>query len=316
MRGRFFQLLGEVFSGRSLRSLRKISGDYFRKIAPASHRPEPGTWRDDQITASWLGHATVLLDFLGVNILTDPVLGSRIGLRMGFFTLGPKRYIAPALRADELPRIDLVLLTHAHMDHTDLWTLRHLDKKAVVVTARGTADLPRSCHFKKIIELGWDETVEIETAAGALRVTAFRVNHWGARMHHDTHRSYNAYLLERDSRRVCVAGDTAFTKVFKRLRAQGAIDLITMPIAAYDPWIRAHCTPEQAIEMADMAGAKYIMPIHHETFKLSWEPMSEPIARFKAALAHELSRVALTSVGETFVVPDSADLPQIYARHS
>jgi L-ascorbate metabolism protein UlaG (beta-lactamase superfamily) len=80
-------------------------------------------------------------------------------------------------------------------------------------------------------------------------------------------------------------------------------DLAIMGVGAYQPWIRVHGTPEQAVAMADMAGARFIMPIHHQTFKLSFEPLREPIARFTAALAHEPERIALREIGETFILP-------------
>src|ERR671922_1249379 len=92
-------------------------------IPAAPHRPEPTSWPDDRLTAAWLGHATVLLNFYGVRILTDPVLESRVGIGRGLAKLGPRRLVRPALRARELPPLDLVLLSHAHMDHTDLGTL-------------------------------------------------------------------------------------------------------------------------------------------------------------------------------------------------
>ena len=95
-----------------------------RCIPAAPHRPDPAAWPDDRLTASWLGHATVLLNFAGTWLVTDPVLESRIGLGRGFAKMGPRRLIQPALGKRELPRLDGVLLSHAHMDHTDLGTLR------------------------------------------------------------------------------------------------------------------------------------------------------------------------------------------------
>jgi L-ascorbate metabolism protein UlaG (beta-lactamase superfamily) len=97
-------------------------------------------------------------------------------------------------------------------------------------------------------------------------------------------------------------GDTARTDA-SALGSRGPIDLIFAPIAAYNPWIRAHCTPEEALDMAGEAGAHYIMPIHHQTFKLSLEPMEEPIARFHAAIQGRPERVALKEIGETFTLP-------------
>ena len=90
-----------------------------------------GEWSDDRLTAAWLGHATVLINFFGINILTDPVLFPRCGIRVPFlFTIGPKRLTAPALTVRELPKIDLILLSHAHFDHFDLRTLHRLSRVA------------------------------------------------------------------------------------------------------------------------------------------------------------------------------------------
>jgi len=100
------------------------------------------------------------------------------------------------------------------------------------------------------------------------------------------------------------AGDTAYTPAFARLKDPARpIDLMLMPIGAYDPWIRAHCNPEQAAEMARSAGARTFVPIHHETFKLSAEAMDEPAVRVRAAFAAEPHRLLAVNVGETFRVP-------------
>ena len=287
---------------RRLSMLRTIFTDIRRSVDPSPQHPEPRTWSDDRITVAWLGQATVLLNFFGVTILTDPVFFARCGIHIGPFTLGPKRYVACALKPRELPRIDLVLLSHAHFDHLDTKSLRHINRDATVVTARHTADIFRRIRFRKIIELGWGETTEIETPRGSLTLAAFQLRHWGARVQRDEHRTFNAYLIERGGRRLCFMGDTARTDA-RVLASRGPVDLIVAPIGAYDPWIRAHCTPEEAVAMSDEAGARFILPIHHRTFKLSWEPMDEPIARFKKALAHEPQRIAATEIGGTFVLP-------------
>ncbi len=129
------------------------------------------------------------------------------------------------------------------------------------------------------------------------------MKHWGARKQRDTYRGYNGYLLERKGRRIIFAGDTAMTDSFAELRRHGEVDLAIMSIGAYNPWIRSHCTPEQAVEMADTAGARFIMPVHHQTFRLSFEPLREPIERFQAALRDQPERIALREIGETFVLP-------------
>ena len=277
----------------------RIREGYLRSIAPAPHTPDPSTWRDDDLTMAWLGHSTMLVNFYGVWIVTDPVLLPRVGIRLGVVTLGPKRFVAPALRARQLPPIDLILLTHAHMDHLDAGTLRKLPRHATVITAKSTADLlPR---FANVIELGWGECRTIATPRGAVvNVEAFGVRHWGARMRTDTHRGFNGYLLERCGHRVCIAGDTARMD-FTNIGRKGPIDVMAVPIGAYNPWVASHCTPEQAVAMANEARARYVVPIHHETFRLSYEPMDEPIRRFRKAL--DPARVALSEVGETFVLP-------------
>src|ERR1700688_2611506 len=107
----------------------------WRPIAPASAKPNPSQWSDRQVTAAWLGHATVLINFFGINILTDPVLFPRIGIRILGLTIGPKRLTAPALKVGELPEIDLILLSHAHFDHFDLHTLHRLKPSTKIITA-------------------------------------------------------------------------------------------------------------------------------------------------------------------------------------
>jgi L-ascorbate metabolism protein UlaG (beta-lactamase superfamily) len=282
---------------------REWTVESWRPIAPAFARPEPSKWSDAQITASWLGHATVLINFFGITILTDPVLFPRVGIRLPGFTIGPKRLIAPALEIDELPKIDIILLSHAHFDHFDLQTLHCFDKDTSVISAPCTRDLLRWTRFRDVTELRWNERKTLGKAAGRIDIVAFPVKHWGARKQRDTYRGYNGYLLERNSRRILFAGDTALTNSFAKLRERGRIDIAIMSIGAYNPWIRSHCTPEQAIDMANAAGAHFVMPVHHQTFRLSFEPFREPIERFENALRAQSERVALREIGETFVLP-------------
>jgi L-ascorbate metabolism protein UlaG (beta-lactamase superfamily) len=272
-------------------------------VAPVE-RPVPASWADDAITGSCLGHSTVLMNFLGVRLLTDPVFSTRVGPGIAPLVLGPKRYLQPALRPADFAPPDVILLSHAHFDHFDVASLRKFSRYTAVVTARQTGDLVRRIGFKTVHELGWDESVTLLTRAGEIQVTAIEVAHWGARLLRDVHRGYNGYVLQREGASVCFAGDTAYTKAFARLRhRRQPLDLMIMPIGAYNPWIHAHCSPEQAVAMANDAGAAYFVPIHHETFKLSHEPMEEPAARLREALAREPGRLLCSSVGETFRVP-------------
>ena len=278
----------------------------WRPISPAFAKPKPFTWNDARLTAAWIGHATVLINFFGIKILTDPVLFPRVGIRLPGLTIGPKRLIAPALEFHELPRIDLILLSHAHFDHFDLRTLHRFDKDTSVVTAPNTADLLRWTRLRNITELRWGETKLLNITGqtkGEIAIRAFQVKHWGARKQHDDYRGYNGYLIERNGRRILFAGDTAMTDSFAKLRPHGEIDLAIMSIGAYNPWIHSHCNPEQAVEMATAAGAQFIMPVHHQTFRLSFEPLREPIERFQVVLDNAPERIALREIGETFVLP-------------
>jgi L-ascorbate metabolism protein UlaG (beta-lactamase superfamily) len=264
-------------------------------ITPSPENPNPKLWPDRGLYAAWLGHATVLLKLDGMTILTDPVLGNRVGVSLGPMTVGLKRLVAPALRVHQLPKIDLVLLSHAHMDHFDLATLRALENRATtVVTAAKTSDLLRTHRYAGVKELGWGE----RTRVGHLGLRAFEVNHWGARMHGDTFRGYNGYLIDAGSYRVLFGGDTAATTAFRALRSSRRIDLAIMPVGAYDPWIRYHCTPEQAWQMGNDAGAEIFLPVHHLTFPLSREPRHEPIERLYGAAGKEPERIGIERIGQ------------------
>jgi L-ascorbate metabolism protein UlaG (beta-lactamase superfamily) len=226
-----------------------------------------------------------------------------VGISLGLGTAGPKRYIAPALQAKELPPIDVLLLSHAHMDHMDLPTLSHFKSDTFTVTARTTVDVLQSTRLKRLTELGWNERVTFKGTQGELEIQAVEVKHWGARWPSERPRGYNGYILLREERAILFAGDTALTPALGQLHSQGPFDLAIMPIGAYQPWIWNHCTPEQALEMANKASANYILPVHHQTFRLSDEPMSEPIERLQTALQKEPERLALRNPGETFVCP-------------
>jgi len=288
---------------RAARWLRTLIADAQRPILPAPARPNPAAWSDNQISLSWLGHSTVLIDFYGIRILTDPAFGTRVGISLGLGTAGPKRYIAPALSLRQLPPVDVLLLSHAHMDHMDLPSLQRLSKTPLTVTAELTQDVLDGTGLKQTTELRWGQKTVLKNAKGELSIEAIGVKHWGQRWPSELNRGYNGYVLRREGKALLFAGDTAHTPLFRELRSRGPFEAAIMPIGAYQPWIWNHCDPEQAVEMANWAGARYIVPVHHQTFKLSDEPMHEPIERIQAALQKEPERLALRQVGETFVVP-------------
>ncbi|HEY0385105.1 MAG TPA: MBL fold metallo-hydrolase, partial [Pyrinomonadaceae bacterium] len=153
-------------------------------VPAAPHKPVPASWSNDHLTVAWLGHATTLINFYGTWLLTDPTLRLRIGINLGGLTIGMRRLVRPALSIGELPPLDAVLVSHAHMDHCDLGTLRRLPRSTHAVVQRGNLDLVR--RFQQRDALRWGESVEINGA----RIEAIEVNHWGARRLTDKHRGY------------------------------------------------------------------------------------------------------------------------------
>jgi L-ascorbate metabolism protein UlaG (beta-lactamase superfamily) len=206
--------------------------------------------------------------------------------------------VAAALKPKELPAIDLVLLSHAHLDHTDLPSLRALPGQPQAVAAHATEDLLDSTPLRDPVTLRWGEAAQLLTPNGAVRVQAFEVKHWGARWRHDSYRGYNGYVVSREGKQFLFGGDTAWCASFRDLRKSGPYEFAVMPIGAYQPWIWSHCTPEQAARMADRAGAKVILPVHFKTFPFGREATAEPLARLEAAIEPE--RVGWRDVGETF----------------
>ena len=279
--------------GRSRGRLRLLDG--FNPPAGPRVKPSLKDWERRDLAAAWLGHATVLLRVGGMTILTDPVLSNRVGVGLGLFTGGPRRLVGPALSLRELPKIDLILISHAHFDHLDRPTLARLPTRTPVVTAHQTGDLVRDLGFRRVTELHWGDELELDNG---VKIAALEVAHWGARTFYDMHRGFNAYLIETAAgparRRVLYGGDTAYTEGFKEV---GDVDLAIFGIGAYDPYVAAHATPEQAWAMAEHVKAKYVLPMHHSTFKLSFEPDHEPMQRLLAAAGSQSDRIVVREIG-------------------
>lgn len=282
--------------GRGRGRLRLL--DRLSPAPPAPLRPDLRDWHRHPLAAAWIGHATVLLRVGGMTVLTDPVFSDRIGIGLGLMTVGPRRRFAPAVALRDLPRLDLILVSHAHFDHLDRPTLARLNKSTPVITSEHNGDLIRDLGFRKVRELRLPadrrhragERVRI----GDLSITARRVVHWGPRTFHDTHRAYCGFLIESAGRRVLFGGDSAGGDHFDDLRD---LDLAILGIGGYDPYLAAHATPEQAWAMAVSAGARAMLPMHHGTFRLSYEPAREPIERLLRAAGDQHRRVVIREVG-------------------
>jgi len=238
----------------------------------------------------WLGHATVLVRLAGLNVLMDPVMAHRIGFSIGPLTLGLPRLTPAPVTPEQLPAIDLILISHAHFDHLDKPTLRRLARPSTtVITAHRTRRLIPS-GFGDVIELNWGQ----EHRFRGLHLTALRPAHWGARAALDRRRGYNSYLIRTDDHGLLFAGDTAMTDAFDKL---DDLTLAVMGIGAYEPWDHAHSTPEQTWAMFQSCSAEHLLPVHHSTFPLGDEHIDEPMRRLLAAAGEHGHRVIRAAPG-------------------
>lgn len=277
-------------------------------------KPDWKSWSNEEITMAWIGHSTVLVNFFGMWILTDPVFSERVGIRpLGIMTIGPRRMVDIPIKMEELPRIDLILLSHAHMDHTDMPTLRKLRNARHVAVAKNTLDIYAHLKFADCQELEWGETIQYENG---VTLEAIEVKHFGWRYpwepcrgrNENAGRSFNGYYVSKvvngKKRGFTFGGDTSYTDTFAalgdRLRKEGTeIDVAIMPIGAYNPWVGAHCNPEMAWQMTKEMNAKRILPVHWNTFTQSSEPRFEPIEWLKECV-DEPGEIALLNIGETW----------------
>lgn len=274
-------------------------------------------WESAELAACWLGHATTLLRIGGVTILTDPHFDERAGVRIASRKIGRKRTIGVPIAPESLPSVDVLLLSHAHMDHWDKESLETLSglswaSRTVAFIPVGTRKLLPS-GFGTVIELGWEHQAQ---HAGVL-LRAIRPRHWGARFILDRKRGYNAYVLEHAGRRVLFGGDTAHTHAFDHLGKPAksdatksdkhadaghahkvGVDLAVMGIGSYEPWHDQHATPEQVADMARQMKAELLMPIHHATFEDSNVPLDEPLARLLKAW--DADRLVCRRVGDVW----------------
>ncbi|HEV3112999.1 MAG TPA: MBL fold metallo-hydrolase [Candidatus Binataceae bacterium] len=263
---------------------------------PVSGQLRPASWPSNAITVGYLGHATLLIDYLGVRVISDPTFFHRVGLDVGhLFTVGPVRHAPVPLEPAAIPPLDLILITHAHMDHLDLPSLRALPKNATVVSCAGCRDLIEPLGYTDVRPLKWGES----TVVHGLKITAMGARHWGRRWPWEADRGYNSYVIEKDGIRMLIACDSAFTPLFSQLHDDPPL-IAAFSIGAYDPWIRNHANPEQVWEMFRESGARYLVPIHWGTFRLSKEPMDEPLRRLIRDAGPRSNAIVIRNVGGDF----------------
>jgi len=272
---------------------------------PVASAPNPRTWPDDALTIAYLGHASLLMNYFGVRVLTDPSFFKRVGLSFdSVFTIGPQRRTPAPLPPSGLGRIDLLLITHAHMDHLDIPSLKALPRDIVVVACEKCSRLIAPLGFSDVRELGWGDETEIR----GLKVRAMGAAHWGKRWPpYGVTYGFNSYVLEKNGHRMLIACDSANTDLFAGL-AEDPPEVAAFSIGAYDPWIWNHANPEQVWRMFQETGAKYLVPIHWGTFKLSNEPMMEPIGRLMTAAGDQSGRIVVREIGATWTLPAAAPM--------
>jgi len=248
----------------------------------------------DRCRVTFLGHSSTLVSMNGMNILTDPHLGRHI-----MFFLWRKS--ALPLRIKNLPPLNVVLISHGHYDHLDLPTLRKLPREIPVVAAPGLETILRLAGRRQVVTLReWESQ-----SFGKIEITAVPAQHFMGRPPFFPASKYQGYIIEGDAT-VYFAGDSAIFDGMSEIGWKWDIDVALLPIGAYEPpsFRRHHMSPEDAVEAGRRLRAKAIVPIHWGAFKLSLEPMSEPVPRLRRAAAQAgcASSVKILSPGESVSV--------------
>jgi L-ascorbate metabolism protein UlaG (beta-lactamase superfamily) len=256
-----------------------------------------GAGDTDDITVTWIGHATLLIGIRGHWFLTDPMFSERLAGLL-------RRQVEPALAPSELPPLDAILVSHAHFDHLDLPSLRRLADAPLLVPPGIPALLPRDLPQHPVVALdAWQSWTR-----GDVRITAVPASHgdgryWIDRWHTRTH---TGWVIEIGDRTVYFAGDTGYIPdqaQLLRRRFQIDVDLIPVGPAGRAAWLErlrasVHATPDAALDLFRDTGAQWMVPIHFGTF---FQPAGKELPVIQAAVArHHLERrVRILAIGET-----------------
>ncbi len=266
-------------------SIRRKAGRFGTLVRHSAMTPRTGVTRKpvladrSELGVTFIGHSSFFLQIAGKNILVDPNFARWI------FVL--KRLRRPGLRLRDLPPIDAVLVSHAHFDHLHRPSLRaiarltrwHSGKRPMIVVPRQVRDLISDLGYGPIVELEWWEQLRL----GHLEITHVPARHWGARMVRDMHRGYGGYVLKAGDHSLYHAGDTAYFDGFREIGERLGPEVALLPIGAYHPasYRSVHTSPEDAVQAFVDLGARCMVPMHYGTFRLSHEPVEEPLQRLK-----------------------------------
>jgi len=248
------------------------------KRTGVAHQPIQAKAQELGIT--FIGHSSFLLQIGGKNILIDPNYAPWI------FVL--KRLRRPGVRIADLPPIDLVLVSHAHFDHLHRPSLRAIarsnfrkyGKRPTIVVPRNVGDLVSDLGMGSVMEMDWWQSIKF----GSLEITHTPARHWGARIIRDMHRGYGGFVLKAGTHSLYHSGDTAYFDGFCEIGTRLHPKIALLPIGAYFPesFRNVHTSPEDAVQAFIDLKARFMIPMHYGTFRLSHEPMEEPVDRLLA----------------------------------
>jgi L-ascorbate metabolism protein UlaG (beta-lactamase superfamily) len=263
------------------RALRKRASQFGRLVRHSAITPRSGETHkprlvtNGELGVTFIGHSSFFLQLGGKNVMIDP------NFARWLFVL--KRLRRPGLRVRDLPPIDLVLVTHAHFDHLHRPSLRGIvqqnvrsvGKAPAIIVPTHVTDLVSDLGFSEIIELDWWKS----SRHGSLAVTHVPSRHWGARILKDSHRGYGGYVLRAGQHSVYHAGDTAYFSGFREIGKRLSPELALLPIGAYNPstFRNVHTDPADATRAFLDLNARWMVPMHYGTFRLSHEPVDEPL---------------------------------------
>jgi L-ascorbate metabolism protein UlaG (beta-lactamase superfamily) len=287
------------------RALRRRAGQFGRLVRHSAITPRTGQTHKPKLAlngemgVTFIGHSSFFLQLGGSNVVIDP------NFARWLFVL--KRLRKPGVRVQDLPPIDVVLVTHAHFDHLHRPSLRAIaqhtrrqsGKGPVIVVPHHVFDLVSDLGFSDVLELDWWNTYR----HGALTVTHVPSRHWGARVLRDAYRGYGGYVLRVGKHSVYHAGDTAYFPGFREIGRRLAPKVALLPIGAYNPpsFRNVHTNPADATRAFMDLHAEWLVPMHYGTFRLSHEPLEEPLKLLEeeARRAGVLDRVAVLEEGVT-----------------
>jgi L-ascorbate metabolism protein UlaG (beta-lactamase superfamily) len=310
---RFFN--PDVKTGRSFKDFLRWQRTRQRKLWPrwVENRAQPAlpaSLASGQVALTFINHITFLLQFRGLNVLTDPVYSQRVS---PFRSMGPKRVRNPGLAFEALPPIHLVLISHNHYDHLDIETLLRLQQahSPRFVTTLGNRAFLEQFGIRAVDDLDWWQSVE---AAGAT-VTLTPAQHWSSRRPRNRNRTlWGGFIVRASERQVYFAGDTGYWRHFRDVRERfGRVDLALLPIGAYEPrWFMQdqHMNPEDAVRAHLDLDARVSVGTHFGCFQLTDEGIDDPPLELAGACKrHEVSLDAfqVLETGETRLFEGQGD---------